>query len=527
MSINKKSIGIMEKSHKNFMGGTSFDINNPLMKLRIAASSCFFGEPMYYHKTKDSTPKLRVSSARRLSDADVKHLRDTLNAVDPQEWRSLSPSELMEKAIDEALDVSVEDTLKEAVRLRTEDHMRATPQVILVRAANHKNSKGTGLVRQYGKLIMQRADEPSTVIAYQLEKFGKPIPNSLKRVLADKLYEFGDYDLAKYRMDGRKVKTLDVVNLVHPQNTSSINKLMSGQLTLTENTWESIISKNGSNKESWTESLKVMGHMALLRNLRNLVEKEVPVESYRTKLIEGAKKGQQLPFRYFSAYRAIEGIAPGNLLDAIEESLMVSIDNLPSLPGKTISLCDNSGSARGSMTSSMGTVAINHIANLTGILTGLMSDDGYLGVFGDRLSRMPIRKKSSVFDMLKEANSLGDGVGGSTENGVWIFLRDAIANKEHFDNIFIFSDMQAGHGGLYGTDPKEYESFVFPNKGNYLDVAKLIQQYRSKVNSKVNVFLVQVAGYQDTIVPEFYDRTYILGGWGEGLLRFAASMANQ
>jgi hypothetical protein len=41
----------------------------------------------------------------------------------------------------------------------------------------------------------------------------------------------------------------------------------------------------------------------------------------------------------------------------------------------------------------------------------------------------------------------------------------------------------------------------------------------------VKVFLVQIAGYQDTLMPEFYDRTYILGGWGEGLLRFAAEMA--
>lgn len=39
--------------------------------------------------------------------------------------------------------------------------------------------------------------------------------------------------------------------------------------------------------------------------------------------------------------------------------------------------------------------------------------------------------------------------------------------------------------------------------------------------------MVQVAGYQDTIIPEFYDKTYILGGWGDGLLRFAASMSKQ
>jgi hypothetical protein len=56
-------------------------------------------------------------------------------------------------------------------------------------------------------------------------------------------------------------------------------------------------------------------------------------------------------------------------------------------------------------------------------------------------------------------------------------------------------------------------------------VARLIARYRQRVNPRVMVFLVQIAGHQDTLVPEFYDRTYILGGWGEGLLRFAAEMA--
>jgi hypothetical protein len=59
----------------------------------------------------------------------------------------------------------------------------------------------------------------------------------------------------------------------------------------------------------------------------------------------------------------------------------------------------------------------------------------------------------------------------------------------------------------------------------YIDVGKLINAYRAKVNPKVNVFLIQVAGYHDTILPEFYKRTYILGGWSEGIFRFAAQMA--
>ena len=86
--------------------------------------------------------------------------------------------------------------------------------------------------------------------------------------------------------------------------------------------------------------------------------------------------------------------------------------------------------------------------------------------------------------------------------------------------------MQAGHGGLYGTNPSEYSKYKWSNS-HYIDVAKLIKDYRKTVNPNVNVFLVQVAGYKDTLVPEFYEKTYILGGWGDGLLRFAKEMSKE
>ena len=57
-------------------------------------------------------------------------------------------------------------------------------------------------------------------------------------------------------------------------------------------------------------------------------------------------------------------------------------------------------------------------------------------------------------------------------------------------------------------------------------MAKLIADYRKKVNPKVTVFLVQVAGYQDTLVPTNFKRTHILGGWGDGILRYARAMAD-
>jgi len=525
--INTKKTGVRAKSHLNWMGGPSYDVKDALLKLRIAASSCFFGEPQYYHKDRKNKRQQRTSyQPHRWTDRDVDYLRTVLDAIDPREWRGLNPTELMEKAIDDALDVDLEGTLKEAVRLRNEENIRTTPQVILVRAAHHPNAKGNGLVRKYAKQIIRRADEPAVGMAYHLWKYGRKIsiPTRLKRSWKDALERFNEYQLSKYRMENREVKTVDVVNMVHP-SSEAVNKLVKGELKTTGKTWESIISEKGSSPETWTEAIGVMGHMALLRNLRNLQQHKVNPIIYLEKLVEGAEKGKQLPFRYYSAYRALGKDATPAVRDAIEECLMASLGNLPKFSGRVMSLCDNSGSARGTTTSSMGTMQVATIANLSGVLTGMRADEGHLGVFGDTLKTFSIRKRSSVFDQLGQAESLGTRIGGATEHGIWLFWDRAIKQKEYWDHVFVYSDMQAGHGGLYGKS-SAYDKFAWPGNPRYIDVPKLISQYRSKVNSKVMVYLVQVAGYQDTIVPEFYDRTYVLGGWGDGLLRFAAEMAN-
>src|SRR5574341_356561 len=529
--VNTKARSHTEKdAHLNWMGGPSFDIKDPLIRLQIAASSCFFGEPMYYHRDKGDTRPKRDTDSRRvvLTDADVERLREVLDAVDPREWRTMTPAALMESAIDAALDANVEATLELAAKLRNEDHIRVPPQVILVRAANHKALKGTGLVRKYASRIVKRADEPATGLAYQLGKYGKdaPIPNSLKSAWSDALEHFDEYALAKYRMEEHEVKLVDVVNLVRPKS-EAVSKLVKGELKATDQTWEAIISKEGSTVEAWTKAIDVMGHMALLRNVRNLIQKGVPMDLFLDKLVEGAPKGKQLPFRYFSAYKAV-GDASGKVKDAIEQCLEVSLGNLPHFNGRMMSLCDNSGSAWSATTSTMGTMHVAEIANLTAILSARRADDGYIGMFGDRLAVRDVRKKTSIFADLDEACCSGKCVAEATENGIWLFWDQAIREKEHWDHVFVFSDMQAGHGGLYGTSSAAYREYIWPGSGGghrYIDVPKLINKYRSAVNPNVNVYLVQVAGYQDTIVPEFYNRTYILGGWSEGLLRFAAKMA--
>jgi len=511
-------------THANAVGGIAHDIIDPILRLRIAASSCFFGEPMYY------SPGEKQSN--RQSQIDFTYLRRTLGDIMDDSYfeKGLSSTEMMERAIDSALAFDPEKTLLEAVRLRNEDHIRVTPQVMLVRAAHHERTKGTDLVRKYGRSIVSRADEPAVGLAYHFFRYGKqaPIPNSLKGVWKNALEGYSEYEVAKHRLGHNGVKLVDVVNLVHPKG-EVIGKLCRGELSNKDRTWEAIISAEGSNKRSWEKAFNVMGHMALLRNLRNLLKNGLDKDVVAEKLVKGAAGGRQLPFRYYSAFLELSKSHSGVLDAALEEALKLSIGGLPRFPGKLIALSDNSGSATGTFTSSMGTMCIATIANLTSIIAARCADEGYIGVFGDHLHVEEVEKERPIFEYLHAICSLGDAQGGNTENGIWLFWDQAIQNKEHWDTVFIFSDMQAGHGGLYGYSvPEDYLWHKHASNSDsyyeYIDVPHLIKKYRAEVNPNVNVFMVQVAGYQNTIIPEFYDRTYILGGWGDGILKFAHRM---
>ena len=559
--------------HLNHMAGVSYDIGHPILQLRVVASSCFFGEPKYYEDRE--TPKLVNTEAQEFCATLRKSLGESLLTLSSA---AQTPAQAVEQVIDEALAFSIEATLQEAVRLRQEEGMRTTPQVILVRAANHPDAKGTGLITKYAPAIVQRLDETAVGLQYQVSQFGKPIPNSLKKAWAKKLESATELALSKYRLENKEVKLVDVVNLVHAKS-ESINKLMRGELKLEGKTWESYISENGSDSKSWTHASSIMGHTALLRNIRNFVKNNVEPAAYLTALVNTAEKQGEMPFRYYSAYLQVKSLekqihdrpiptarmetqfeqklkaqfgaiepSPENLPNfeahqgkntfnkiykALETCVQIALQKTPQFEGKVMSLCDNSGSAQSAKTSELGSMKVSSIANLTAVMTGLVSEEGFIGVFGDNLKLIPVAKDKNVFEQVQNADNLGQDIGHGTENGVWLFFDKAIKERQHWDHIFIYSDMQAGHGGLYGTNPEEYKDYLWANEdegysrrhySQYIDVAKLVKKYRDTVNPNVRVYMVQVAGYKDTLVPEFYKKTYIMGGWGSGLLNFAHYM---
>jgi len=271
--------------------------------------------------------------------------------------------------------------------------------------------------------------------------------------------------------------------------------------------------------------------MALLRNLRGILsDPEIDsskVSDLANQLIKGVKNGKQFPFRYYSAYKVIKSETVGEhqsfVLDALNQCILESLDTMPKLTGYIHCLSDNSGSARGAFTSEYGKVGVYEIANLSSLLTAYLSTEGgSVWVFGDRLHEYKVDKARPLLDQLDEINELGNTVGQSTETGVWLFWEKAIKEKIHLDTVFIYSDMQCGRGELYASDEHAkhmqqldcmFSDGSYYLHNNYIDVLSLVKTYREIVHRKVNLFSVQVAGYDNTVLPDLLYRGAILSGW--------------
>lgn len=534
---NRKQIEKEQENKRvvNFMGGYSYEIN-PLDTMKMVTASSIFGEPQYY-----VDGEFEKSGLKREFQNNIQDIFAPYSVIDVDFIKGKTTKQIMEEVIDASLEYDFEATLRWAETLREDYYMRLNPQIIMVRAAisEHRaefTEKHPGLFDEINQRVMRRCDDPLSQLTYYLyiNKSKNKLPGILKKSIRKRLESARAYELKKYK--NKEIGVIDAVRITHA-NSKLIDELMqTGNIDVEENdlTWENL----RAGGKSWVEILDTikMNHTALLRNLRGIFSEIDDIEKTREimeNLKKGVKNGKQFPFRYMSAYDAVKkcrGVNnKGVILDALNDCLDIACDNLPKLKGKSAFLSDNSGSAWGTCTSEFGTVTVGNIDNLSSMIGALNSDDGRVFAFGDRLMEFIVSKRDGILTQAQQMSKVArKEVGFATENGIWIFLKNAIDKKQHWDNIFIYSDMQAGHGGLYGT----YEGMVqykeagyaTGNRGDYVDVAKLIDTYRQNVNPKVNVFSIQTAGYTNVVVPEYGYRTNILYGWTGKELVFADAM---
>lgn len=540
---------------ENHMAGISYSMVNPLSTLKLISAGSIFGEPMYYHEGDNEAPVnfdsiygLGWEDDYRMSYYDDPYDDDPLPYAEhfrkmSEDFRRLTASQVMERVIDDALSYSFEGTLKWAIELREKFLVRLNPQVIIVRASVHPNRKdftrrNPGKFQEYAQKVMTRGDDVIHQFEYWLATHGTKsgIPPILKRSWAENIGSMDSYSMSKYANAGTGL--INTVRVCHAKGPLVDTLMREGRVPMPEgqNTWERLRASG----MSWKEILETirLPHMALLRNLRGIfseVEDPATLSNALDLLKRGVKGGKQFPFRYYTAWKifeddkeswlwdAIERLFPwhNKVQKALEDCINISCANLPELPGRCAFLTDNSGSAWGTHTSEHGSISMAEIGNLSSVIGAVRSEKGIVFTFGDTLRAIHTDPKAGVLEQARLVNSIGRECGMLTESGLYAFFRDAVCQKQHWDNIFIYSDMQAGSSRKFGINPRCFRKMGAYISSDRIDINEIVKEYRRKVNPKLNVVCIQTSGYTNSVMPEYGYRSSILCGWSGKELVFA------
>lgn len=423
--------------------------------------------------------------------------------------------------------VSPEFVARLAVYTRTEMHLRSIPLLLLVELAKVHN--GDDLVARAVEKTVLRADEimellmcypwrnPSGDARKKLGKLSRQIQNGLQRAFN----RFDEYQFAKYDRGGLEVKLRDALFLVHPkpkdeQQQALFDKIVNRQLEVPY-TWETELSALGQQtfdseqkrqdavREKWEELINSgkLGYMALMRNLRNMLQADVSLldmQKVAARLSDAGQvaKAKQLPFRYLSAYREIERVNSAHtaaLMSALEMAVKSSAANIEGFDENTrVLLASDVSGSMWSAVSPRSSIRHYDIGILLSMLLRNRCKQVVAGIFGDewKVVNMP---NDNILMATRQLERLGNTVGFST-NGYkvidWLIRRDMVMDK-----VMMFTDMQ-----------------MWDSTGRHQAIKDSWLRYK-KMAPNARLYLFDLVGYGQLPMRLVEPDVYLIAGWSD------------
>jgi len=308
------------------------------------------------------------------------------------------------------------------------------------------------------------------------------------------------------------------------------------------------VSHLGSTKAVWELCITLMGEMALTRNLRNFEKAEISKEAW-DKVYErmlAVEDSVQLPFRFFAAEREVASTEAKSLLGQLLDR---AVEKVADLPGVTLVLTDNSGSAVGCAISGKSKLRVSDAGNmLEAILAKKLGRRATIGVFGDSLIWIKFNQADSCLAIKNQIDSIaqreersqhdalaipqyksGAGVGANTETGLWFGLDDITKRQVQVDRIIFLSDLccyTQGDDGTASNCGVNMEQYF----GKKATMQSMVDRYRQAVNPKCFVYSINLSGHAQSQLRPGDVRTHLLSGWSEklvGMIRELESGAPQ
>ncbi|MEL1245319.1 TROVE domain-containing protein [Flavobacterium sp. DGU11] len=423
-----------------------------------------------------------------------------------------------------------------AIYARTQMNLRSVPLVLSVELA--KIASGTNVVSRAVSNVIQRADEITELLAYYQTANARNGTKKLNRLsrqvqkgLVASFNKFDEYQFAKYNRE-TDVKLRDALFLVHPKAKDEVqqelfNKIAADTLA-TPYTWETELSALGRQKfataaekkqavaAKWAELIasKKIGYMAMMRNLRNILEADVPgyciqmVCEYLSneKAVAGSK---QLPFRFLSAYRELKDVRSGYtsaVLGALEDAVMHSAKNIKGFGYDTsvVIACDVSGSMQVPV-SKRSSVKLYDIGLMLGMLLQSQCKNVTTGMFGNtwKAINMPSRNVlSNVMEYYRREGEVGYATNG------YLVIEDLIARRKKVDKVMLFTDVQMYDSGLFGNS-------VQHSWKRYKEIAP-----------DAKLYLFDLAGHGNAPLDISRNDVYLIAGWSDKIFDLLYSLEN-
>lgn len=462
---------------------------------------------------------------------------------------------------------------KLAIYARNEGNLRSVTHLVSAEIAKYIGGSEWGK-RFYNKIVV-RPDDMSEIVSAYAQINGmkqndiKKIPNAIKRGFKSALERLDAYQLDKYKMNNRSVSMIDLIRLFHPKgtlkNAEAFKRLVNGeslddlyetkilekQMTKAgKDTKDSTIEeKNAAKAEAISEvldNIKGMPIMNLIRNLRNIIlyaPNKVDGACAQLRIEKKILNSRLLPFRFATAYSEIEKMVydeskkvdtditfesdiksneltkeqfdecKGKVLDALEDALQYSVNNIPELEGNVAVLIDHSGSVRGDRGGSSRVSAFSKtntamIGNLFGSMMAYRQKNVYVGLFGDRLINVPMKRDMKLLDFNEYSYREGAKCGGGTETGIYDFIEKCVKENKKVDNIVVFSDCQIGNGYSFTS------WYGYSSSQNGKHFHELFKKFR-KINPSCNWIVVNLRQSGSTSVFDKSQRILNVAGWSD------------
>jgi 60 kDa SS-A/Ro ribonucleoprotein len=435
--------------------------------------------------------------------------------------------------------VDAEYTAKLAVYAREKMYLRSVPLVLAVEMA--KLNSGKTVVSKTVNKVVKRADEITELLAYyqmanerkDLKKLNK-LSKQVQKGLAEAFNKFDEYQFSKYNRDA-EVKLKDALFLVHPKakdeaQQALFDKIAKDELS-TAYTWETELSALGqesfenadakadAKKEKWEELIMSgkLGYMAMLRNLRNILEAKVSDEALQKvcdyigdeKAVANAK---QLPFRYLSAYRELKTVNSGGVakvLTALEKAVLYTAANIKAFDAKTsiVIACDVSSSMQKAI-SAKSKILNYDIGLMLAMLLQNRSKNVITGMFGDTWKVVNMPQTSILANV--DAFYKREGEVGYSTNGYKV-IEDLIKRKGVVDKVMMFTDCQM------------YDSNHAANMQK--SVSAVWDEYK-RIAPNAKLYLFDLAGYGTTPLDIRRKDVYLIAGWSDKIFEVLAAIEN-